>query len=125
MHSLRLLAHSLINVKSSVKGNGQEYPFHTCNVKGNIDLKNDAVGVRASHPFDKLRACAKNAQGWGKPPRFLGTGNQNPHFSQRTRKMGTQPLSAEVARCCMVASFVILTHNQTHESVVKFCGGGV
>jgi hypothetical protein len=66
-------------VKIKVKGNGQGCPFDTG--KGNVNVKNGAVGVRGSHP------CAKNAQGWGNL-RVCGNGNQEPHFSQRTREMG-------------------------------------
>ena len=50
---LRLLDYSLINVKNNVKGNGQECPFHTGKVEGNINFKNDAEGVRGSHPSQK------------------------------------------------------------------------
>jgi hypothetical protein len=32
-----------------VKGNGQEYPLHNCNIKNNINVKNSGEGVCGSH----------------------------------------------------------------------------
>jgi len=41
---LRLLDYSLINIKSDVKGNGQECPFHTGKVKGKVNVKGSGRG---------------------------------------------------------------------------------
>ena len=42
---------SKIKVRTNVKGNGQECPFHT----GNVNVKGNAAGVRDSHLSQKTR----------------------------------------------------------------------
>ena len=53
-------------IKSNVKGNGQECPFHTGNINTNSKINSYAAGVRGSHSSQKRRRM-------GHPLLFLRT----------------------------------------------------
>jgi hypothetical protein len=90
------------NVKSKVKGNGWECPFHA----GNVNFKGGAAGVCGSHP------CAKCAQGWG----TLGV------FGERKSRNQRQHQRQE--RCCTRSWFPLLAQDARNGAPSAFLGRG-
>jgi hypothetical protein len=82
-----------IKIKPNIKGNGQEFPFHTGKVKSNVNVKGECCGRLCVPPF------AKNAKD-GAPSAFFGMARQNP----RCGRFFCRPLPALKRRPSAVVS---------------------
>jgi hypothetical protein len=60
---LRLLDYSLVNIKSDVKGNGQECPFHTGKVKARSTSRAAGGGARCTRAGGRRMVCCAVEEG--------------------------------------------------------------